>query len=282
MTAIRIYWSASEEAALIDKTAELIVQRRAVIKWDSRRIYGLANFLSEAQELVIDRTRHRPYIAALVQTLKRDVKARVEELSGQAAAPSEAPPSPPPLTVPAAPNRLGLDPKFSECLAYVCQEFSKALGEEMGRSLADKIREGVRDAMYDIRHHLGTAPGYVPPPAPVEPAPPPYQAVSALPQKFVKPKIAVLTLRGEQQQVILRQFPEIDFRFIDRASKHIGVVSGNCQMTFIMTKFIAHKDEAQVKGQIKRVNGGMTELARCIKMNFPNTRYAGLQEVRAA
>src|SRR5262245_33057796 len=169
----RMCWTSQEHKAVVDKAAELIVQDKITINFESGRVYGLSEYIRRAQVAVIAVERRRPKIETMVTTFKADIKHRVAELKGNGHAAAVAETSPTLPAPPETPNILGLDPKFAESLAYVLQQVSKALGAEFGKSLRQDLREGMRDALYDMKHHLGTAPGYVPPtkPEPIEPTP---------------------------------------------------------------------------------------------------------------
>lgn len=266
----RIFWTTTERTRVVHWCAEKYIERELIINWAAERVYGLSGLIAEAQDAVLDKLRVRKHIGPLVTELKNAIRDRVAELKNGGARENDARISPATLE-PELPNRLGLDPRVADSLAYLFQTGVKTFAEELSKAMSTQIRE----ALYEMRLHL-IRPAAL---APQAPAPEPYKAVSALPEKFRKPKVAILTLLADQQQIIMRQFPEMDFRFIDRHSKQMKEISKNCERTFIMTKFIGHKHQSEIKGPYSMVNGGMTDLARVIRFNYPNTRYTGSLEV---
>lgn len=261
----KIFWEPDERAAVVSAILQRIRSKEVRINWQAKRINGLKSVVVSAQEEVLDFDRRRPPTGLLVSEIAKLVRERMAE---------EVPlsiPQPPEPEQPAIPSRLGLNPKFAEAVAFVCQEVVRAFAETFGEA----IGRNVRDAIYDVRHHLGTPPNYVgrEPLVPKDQQP---RDFGDLPERLRNPKAMVLGLMPQQQQTIARTFPNLDFRFMGKGtpSKHIGQVAQSCVRVFSMVKFIRHSDEANVPAdKLRRVNGGMTDLTIAIQRQFPDTPY---------
>lgn len=264
----KIYWEPQERAAVVDCIVQKIRSHQVQVNFHSKRMYGLTALVATAQNEVLSSGRRRPPVSVLVTEIGRLVRERIQEI--------ESDPGPIPETVsqpeqPAIPSRLGMNPKFAEAVAFVCQEMVRAFAETFGEA----IGRNVRDAIYDVRHHLGTPPSYVGR-EPVTPKSEQPRDFGNLPERLRNPKAMILGLLPQQQQTIARTFPNLDFRFMGKGtpSKHIAQVAQGCTRVFLMTKFTPHSDGTCVPSEkLRRVNGGMTDLTIAIQRQFPETPY---------
>lgn len=265
----KIFWSPEEHARVLQGAAKKIRDGSAYINLEQQRVFGMKKLLEQVQTEVIDRERQRPMVGGIVLAFVKQLREELKKLpqSPLPSLPVEEPPEEPVI-----PSRLGLNPKFSEAIAFVAQEITRAFAESLGEA----IGKHVRDAIYDVRHHLGASPGYVGREA--SPMPPASrEEFGNLPEKFHHPKVCVLGLLPVQQQTIQRSFPNLRFRFLGKgtSSDHVRQVAMQCERTFSMVKFIRHSDERLVPSdRLRRVSGGMTDLTRAIMQAFPATLYA--------
>lgn len=112
-----------------------------------------------------------------------------------------------------------------------------------------------------------------PPPQP-QPAPPPPPVVeeSRLPAAAQKPKVLVISNMDRNLDVLRREFPNIDIRFVHCNSvKQIEQISPNMDVTFVMTKFVNHGAQKVARGNVVLIppSAGQSMLAREIAKRFP-------------
>jgi hypothetical protein len=261
----RIFWTTEESSTVVKRAAELLVEKGVELKWDSARVFGLAEILEDAQRQ-LPQHRRRPNIGMKVGTYKSAVQMAYEKIKKPNPSPlafvSFDSKNPPPI-----PSVLGLDPKVAEALAYIFQQGMRALGEQIGKTMGETLRDRhlyvPKQAQDAFEHAIAEA---LPEP-------------NALPERLRKHKVMVSSLQPIQQQEIQRQFPDLEFRFLsgDTASKTVRDVAQKCERAYLMTRFIGHNIESGVKGlnNICRIPGGPSELARLIRMNYPQTAYRG-------
>lgn len=267
----KVYWEPEERAAVVECIVQKIRSHQVQLNFHGKRMYGLTGLVVAAQNEVLGSGRRRAPVSVLVTQIGKLVRERIQEIeSAPETEPVQSPIQSEPVQ-PAIPSRLGMNPKFAEAVAFVCQEMVRAFAETFGEA----IGRNVRDAIYDVRHHLGTAPNYVGR-EPIGSKSEQPRDFGNLPERLRNPKAMVLGLLPAQQQSIARTFPNLDFRFMGKGtpSKHIAQVAQGCTRVFSMVKFIRHMDESCVPSEkLRRVNGGMTDLTIAIQRQFPETPY---------
>jgi len=276
-----ICWTIDERVSVLNKMAEMIRSGEADIDFRLLRLRGMPELVTRAQNQILTPSRRRPINGALTAELGKALREKFKETPPPPEAPAESVPlqDPPPI-----PSRLGMSPKFAEALTYVAQEmvrtFAETFGQTFGEVVGDKIGRNVRDALYDLRHHLGTPSTYIPRVSGDNGKDAGLHNFGDLPERLQTPKVLVLGLLPAQQQTIARSFPNLDFRFLSKGtpSKHIQQVSQGCVKVFSMVKFVRHSDESLVPtDRLRRINGGITDLTRALMQSFPQTPYSGVR-----
>ena len=268
---MKVFWSPQDRVQVLNEIVRMIRSQQLMLNLGAKRVYGFRSLVEQAQKKVLPPEQRRPLASRMSAELIKQVRAALNEPAPlEATSESSLAPAPSEETESAVPNRLGLNPKFAEAFAYIAQEMVRAFGEALG----DAIGKQVRDAIYDVRHHLGTPASYIG----REQAPAPNEVNGLpdhgeLPERLHEHKVLIVGLRNDQRTIIINEFPQLKFRFCDAGtpSTQVKKVAEGCVRVFA-TKWTNHSDTTHVpREKLRRVSGGMTELRLAIIQAFPNT-----------
>jgi hypothetical protein len=139
--------------------------------------------------------------------------------------------------------------------------FAAAVQDALATLLAAKAPNGNGNGANHVEELLAQANKGAPP-----------RDFGKLPEKLRAHRIAIIGLLGDQQETLRRTFPYLDFRWIDGGASGATVkhATKNCEVAFLMTKFIRHHAQNAVPRDLRvMVNGGVSDLTRLISTRFP-------------